>query len=321
MTSPAARSSRPPTSAPRSPAASGTSRSTCWARTPTPSASSSSAASPPRTRRSTSCRWTWSGPPSSPRPAGSCPGPTSTPRRSSRGRSRVRSRPPTYQGKLWAAPANSNTQLLWYRKDLVKHPPDTWDGLIDYGLEDAQGRAASRSRARAYEGLTVWFNALVASAGGQILNAQGRPPSVRRPRPRRRSCTSSPPPRPPTRRCRRRRRTRTASPSSPGAAAFQVNYPFIYPSAQGRRAGLLQEHRLGAVPEGRRPAPAPGADRRLQLGRRRLHQAPGRGLPRRRLPARRRAPSSSTRRSAACRRRCRRSTTTRSSRRPTRSPS
>src|SRR5712691_5094807 len=36
----------------------------------------------------------------------------------------------TYQGKLWAAPANTNTQLLWYRKDLVKNPATTWDALI-----------------------------------------------------------------------------------------------------------------------------------------------------------------------------------------------
>ena len=46
----------------------------------------------------------------------------------------------TYQGKLYAAPANSNTQLLWYRKDLVKgDAPKTWDDLIDHRGEDAQG--------------------------------------------------------------------------------------------------------------------------------------------------------------------------------------
>ena len=28
----------------------------------------------------------------------------------------------TYDGKLYGAPANSNTQLLWYRKDLVQTP-------------------------------------------------------------------------------------------------------------------------------------------------------------------------------------------------------
>ena len=32
----------------------------------------------------------------------------------------------TYEGKLYGAPANSNTQLLWYRKDLVPDPPQTW---------------------------------------------------------------------------------------------------------------------------------------------------------------------------------------------------
>jgi multiple sugar transport system substrate-binding protein len=37
----------------------------------------------------------------------------------------------TYKGRLWAAPANTNTQLLWYRKDLVSNPATTWDGLID----------------------------------------------------------------------------------------------------------------------------------------------------------------------------------------------
>jgi multiple sugar transport system substrate-binding protein len=36
----------------------------------------------------------------------------------------------TYKGRLWAAPANTNTQLLWYRKDLVSNPANTWAGLI-----------------------------------------------------------------------------------------------------------------------------------------------------------------------------------------------
>src|SRR4051794_32839997 len=36
----------------------------------------------------------------------------------------------TYKGRIYAAPANTNTQLLWYRKDLVRRPAATWDGLI-----------------------------------------------------------------------------------------------------------------------------------------------------------------------------------------------
>ena len=32
----------------------------------------------------------------------------------------------TWQNRLWAIPINSNTELLWYRKDLVPNPPKTW---------------------------------------------------------------------------------------------------------------------------------------------------------------------------------------------------
>ena len=35
-----------------------------------------------------------------------------------------------WKGKLYAVPDNSNTQLLWYRSDLVKTPPTTWAQMI-----------------------------------------------------------------------------------------------------------------------------------------------------------------------------------------------
>jgi hypothetical protein len=53
----------------------------------------------------------------------------------------------TYRGRLWAAPANTNTQLLWYRKDLVRKPARTWDGLVAR-RRSCRARAGSRSRAR-----------------------------------------------------------------------------------------------------------------------------------------------------------------------------
>ena len=37
----------------------------------------------------------------------------------------------SFESKLYAAPFNTNTQLLWYRKDLVKKPPKTWDEMIE----------------------------------------------------------------------------------------------------------------------------------------------------------------------------------------------
>ena len=35
-----------------------------------------------------------------------------------------------WQGQLYAAPVTTNTQLLWYRPDLVAPPPPTWDQMI-----------------------------------------------------------------------------------------------------------------------------------------------------------------------------------------------
>ena len=77
----------------------------------------------------------------------------------------------TWKGTLYAAPLNSNTQLLWYRKDLVSKPPTTWDEMIDDAIALAkQGKPHYiEEQGAQYEGLVVWFNSLVNSAGGSIL--------------------------------------------------------------------------------------------------------------------------------------------------------
>lgn len=76
-----------------------------------------------------------------------------------------------YQGKVWAIPFTTNTQLLWYRKDKVKTPPQTWDQMID----DAQRQGKSiEVQGNQYEGLTVWVNSLIAGAGGQIVDQNGK---------------------------------------------------------------------------------------------------------------------------------------------------
>jgi multiple sugar transport system substrate-binding protein len=75
----------------------------------------------------------------------------------------------SFEGKLYAAPFNTNTQLLWYRKDLVEQPPRTWDEMIEVaeGLEEA---GTIQVQANRYEGFMVWANALIESAGTQILS-------------------------------------------------------------------------------------------------------------------------------------------------------
>ncbi|WP_059017299.1 ABC transporter substrate-binding protein [Mycobacterium sp. M26] len=81
-----------------------------------------------------------------------------------------------WQGKLYAAPVTTNTQLLWYRADLVAPPPDTWDGMIAEATRlHAEGKPSWIAvQAKQYEGLVVWFNTLLESAGGQVLSDDGK---------------------------------------------------------------------------------------------------------------------------------------------------
>ena len=67
-----------------------------------------------------------------------------------------------WQDKLYAAPITTNTQLLWYRADLMDEPPANWDGMV---AEATRLHAAGKPswialQAKQYEGLVVWFNTL-----------------------------------------------------------------------------------------------------------------------------------------------------------------
>lgn len=82
----------------------------------------------------------------------------------------------TWKHKLYAAPVTTNTQLLWYRADLVGKPPGDWNGMV---AEAARLHAAGEPswiavQANQGEGLVVWFNTLLVSAGGQVLSEDGR---------------------------------------------------------------------------------------------------------------------------------------------------
>src|SRR4051794_6925403 len=139
----------------------------------------------------------------------------------------------TYKGRLWGAPANSNTQLLWYRKDLVKTPPRTWDQMQQMANALAkQGKPHYiEVQGRQYEGLTVWFNSLNASAGGQILTKGGKVvlgrPAVKAATIMHNLATS--PAADPSLSQAQEDQARLAF--EKGDAAFEINYPFVFPSA------------------------------------------------------------------------------------------
>ncbi|MET4428298.1 multiple sugar transport system substrate-binding protein [Mycolicibacterium sp. 624] len=81
-----------------------------------------------------------------------------------------------WQDQLYAAPITTNTQLLWYRPDLMSEPPATWDGMVSEAtrLHAAGEPSWIAVQAKQYEGLVVWFNTLLESAGGQVLSDDGK---------------------------------------------------------------------------------------------------------------------------------------------------
>ena len=75
----------------------------------------------------------------------------------------------TFEKQVYAAPFNTNTQVLWYRKDLVPDPPKTWDEVIEMA-ENLKEAGKVQVQAERYEGYFVWINALIDSAGTEILS-------------------------------------------------------------------------------------------------------------------------------------------------------
>jgi len=79
----------------------------------------------------------------------------------------------TWNDELVTVPFWANTQLLWYRKSIaeaagldVEGGNVTWEQLVE--AAESQGVTIG-VQANRYEGYTVWINALIAGAGGEIL--------------------------------------------------------------------------------------------------------------------------------------------------------
>jgi multiple sugar transport system substrate-binding protein len=137
-----------------------------------------------------------------------------------------------YQGKVWAIPFTSNTQLLWYRKDRVDPPAAdfTWDEMIDQAVDNG---TKVEVQAAQYEGLTVWINALIAGAGGELVDKQGR---VKVNETAKRAAEietklANSPAAPPGMSTNREDEGRIGFES--GRSDYEINYTYIYPSAAG----------------------------------------------------------------------------------------
>jgi multiple sugar transport system substrate-binding protein len=82
----------------------------------------------------------------------------------------------TYNKVLYAAPESSDGGILYYRKDLVKTPPKTWDEMMGMcSIAKAKHIGCYAGQFFKYEGLTVNTAEAINSAGGAIIGADGKP--------------------------------------------------------------------------------------------------------------------------------------------------
>jgi multiple sugar transport system substrate-binding protein len=166
----------------------------------------------------------------------------------------------TYQGKLYAAPFTSNVQFLWYRKDRVKTPPKTWAQMIAMAQKLGKDGTVEIQGAR-YEGLVVWFNTLVNSAGGTIVNQKNQvtlgPPAVKAATVMQQFAKSSAAD--PNLSNSMEDTTRLAFQT--GGPTFMLNWPYVYPSAKAEVPKIFKN--MGVA---RYPGVVPGKPSRVTLG-------------------------------------------------------
>jgi multiple sugar transport system substrate-binding protein len=144
----------------------------------------------------------------------------------------------TWDGKVVTVPFWANTQLLWYRKSVARAAGldmsgrVTWGKLIEAAQRENTTIAIQGIRA---EALTVFVNALVASAGGQVITTPGAPPDQvhlgidaaagRHAAEVARHLADGPS----GPALNTRNEDASATLFEQGTAAFMVNWPFVYP--------------------------------------------------------------------------------------------
>ena len=154
-----------------------------------------------------------------------------------------------YRDRLYTVPIWSNTQLLWYRRDRVPNPPKTWDEMMRIGERLGPDKGRIQIQANRYEGLVVLVNQLVESAGTSILAG---PKQVRLDEE-------------PTKQALGVLGRISNSPVAPanvttstedtarmgfegGDTAFQINYPFVYPSAKENAPDVFKQMAAAQYP-------------------------------------------------------------------------
>jgi multiple sugar transport system substrate-binding protein len=151
-----------------------------------------------------------------------------------------------FKNRLYTVPIWSNTQLLWYRKDLVPTPPKTWDEMISMGEKLGPAKGRVQVQANRYEGLVVLVNQLIESAGTSFLSGPTTVKLDKAPTEKALAILG------------RLSHSPIAAPNlttstedtarlgfEAGNSAFQINYPFVYPSAKSNAPKIFKQ--MGAA--------------------------------------------------------------------------
>ena len=181
-----------------------------------------------------------------------------------------------FEDKLWAAPIWSNTQLLWYRSDRVKTPPKTWDQMYQQAKQLGKDNLIE-VQANRYEGLMVWFNSMVESAGTSIVEPNDAQQVALEPGATERALglmveLANSPFADPAMSTSTEDTARLAFEG--GSASFMLNYPFVYPSAKENAPDVFKNLGVAQYPRVDADKPAAPAARRDQPRRLLLLQAP-----------------------------------------------
>ncbi|WP_019816599.1 ABC transporter substrate-binding protein [Saccharomonospora saliphila] len=157
----------------------------------------------------------------------------------------------TWDGKLYAAPKNTNVRLLWYDDRITPEPPRTWDEMMAMS-RDLRERGEPHEilfTGAQYEGLVVSYNSITESAGGRILSPDGE--SVVIDEGARRALgilneVSSSGLTDPSLTNQQEDEVRLAFQN--GGGAFQLNWPFVYASYAEEKPDELEHFKWAPYP-------------------------------------------------------------------------
>ncbi len=154
-----------------------------------------------------------------------------------------------FEDELVTVPIWSNTQLLWYRKDRVPRPPRTWDEMIDMGERIGPAKGRIQVQGNRYEGLVVLTNQLIESAGTSILAGPKEVQLEQEPTKKALEVMG------------RLSNSPVAAPNittstedtarlgfEAGDSTFQINYPFVYPSAKENAPAVFKQMGVAQYP-------------------------------------------------------------------------